>query len=123
MRTKKPRRSRKKLPPELLKIAAVLHFELRNYLKPDAPPWLILQATIAVIRAQQVIASDKGIADVMKRHGAPGGSHDLASATREAWASGAYKSREQCAEQVHSKIGNSRKTARNSLINTPKPKR
>lgn len=123
MRTKKPIRKEKKLPPEILKLAEVLAFELRHHLKSGAPPGIFLQAAIAVVRAQQIIVSDAGARNVMKRHGAPGGSHDLADEARKAWASGKYKSREECAEQEHTKIGSSRKAVRNALVNAPKPER
>lgn len=114
-------RKKKNLPPEILKIAEVLSLELRSHLKPGAPPGILLQAAIAVVRAQQVIASDAGKSGVMKRHAGPGGSHDLADEVRKEWASGKYKSREKCAEAEHERIGLSRKAARNALIGTPEP--
>ncbi|MEW9623251.1 hypothetical protein [Rhodanobacter geophilus] len=116
-------RKKKNLPPELLKIVEILHAELRDHLKPGAPAGIILQVAVAVVRAQQVIAGDKGKAAVMKRHAAPGGSHDLAGAVRAEWASGKYKSRDVCADQVHVKIGLSYKAARNALIGTQKATR
>ena len=121
-------RKKKDLPPEVLKIADVIHFTLRHCVYTGAPMKLLaappaweLVTAIAVIRAQQVIAGDKGKAGVNKRHTAPGGSRDLAGEVRKAWASGEYKSREKCAEAVHEHIGLSRKAARNALIGTPKP--
>jgi hypothetical protein len=115
-------RKKKDLPPEILRIAEVLDFELRDHLKKDAPPMLTLQAAIAVVRKLQVISSDKGKVSVKKRHDAPGGSRDLAGEMRAAWASGEYKSREQCAEKMHARVGMSFKASRNALIGTPKPK-
>jgi len=114
-------RKKKGLPPDILRLAGVLSRELRDHLKPGAPPGIFLQAAIAVVRAQQVLASDTGKDSVMKRHAAPGGSRDLADEVRKAWASGEYKSREKCADAVHEHIGLSRKAARNALIGTPKP--
>lgn len=115
-------RKKKDLPPEILRVAEVLHFELRDQLKKDAPAGLILQTAIAVVRELQVITSNKGKTDVMKRHAAPGGSHELANEIRKAWASGRYKSREQCARDEHDRIGMSFKAARTALIGTPNPK-
>jgi hypothetical protein len=116
-------RKKKDLPPEILRIASVLDFELRDHLKKGAPAGLTLQAAIAVVREMQVISSDKGKVSVAKRHDAPGGSHDMANEMRKAWASGKYKSREKCADEMHQKLGIERKAARNALIRTPNPAR
>ncbi|HJR14260.1 MAG TPA: hypothetical protein VJ833_10220 [Rhodanobacteraceae bacterium] len=128
VRTKKPVRKKKDLPPEILKIAGVINMTLRHCVYTGGPEKLVaappawhLVTAIAVIRAQQVIAGDKGKANVNKRHAAPGGSRDLADEVRKAWASGKYKSREKCADDVYEHIGVSRKAARNALIGTPKP--
>lgn len=53
-------RNKKDLPPEVIKVAEVLHLELRDHLKKGAPPAIIFQAAIAVVREMQVIASKKG---------------------------------------------------------------
>ena len=103
-------------------VAETLHLQLRHHLKKDAPPTAIMEAAVAVVRALQVVTSDKGKDDVMKRHSAPGGSHDMAAEMRKAWASGKYKSKEVCADEEHERLGISRPTARNYLINTPSPR-
>ena|GEM_PF-4266767 len=113
-------RKKKALPPDVLKVSEVLHFKLRHYLK-EAPSLVILEAAIAVVRALQVIASDKGKQDVMKRHASPGGSHDMAAEMRKVWASGKYGSRDKCAEGEHARLGISFNQARNALINAPAP--
>ena len=118
-------RGRKKKPlesgGEFGLVAEILHFALRNHLKKDAPSTAIMNAAIAVVRALQVAASDKGKKDVMRRHASPGGSHDMAAEVRKVWASGKYRSKEKCAEDEHARLGMSRKAARNALMNEPAP--
>ena len=114
-------RKKKDLPPEILRIASVLDFELRDHLKNGAPAGLTLQVAIAVVRELQVITSNKGKVSVARRHDAPGGSHEMAGEVRKEWASGKYKSRNQCAEKVHEKMGMSFKAARNALVGISKP--
>lgn len=56
------------------------------------------------------------------RHSQLGGSRYLADKVREAWATGEYKSKNQCAEKVAPALGVSVTTARKALINSPKSK-
>lgn len=116
-------RKKKDLPPEWLKIAEVLDFELRGHLKEDAPPRIILQAAVAVMRKWQEIASATGKANVEKRHNAEGGAHEKREAIRAAWASGKYSSRDICADEECAGLGISYSTARKALRNTPDPSR
>jgi hypothetical protein len=130
VRTKKPIRKKKKLPPEILKIAEVIHFKLRHCVYTGGPGKLIaapraweLETAIAVVRAQQVIASDAGKKNIDKRHAAPGGAHDKAEAIRKAWASGKYSSRSICAEEEARALGMSYDAASKALRNQPTPSR
>lgn len=102
-------------------VADTLHRQLRSHLKKDAPPTAIMNAAIAVVRALQVAASDKGKRDVMKRHDAPGGSHDMAAEMRKVWASGKYRYKNKCAEGEYAGLGISYDQARDALINAPAP--
>ena len=56
------------------------------------------------------------------RHAQPGGSRDKQQRICAIWAMDKYKSRVQCAEQEHEKLGMSYSTARKALTNTPDPK-
>ncbi|MGH8125977.1 MAG: hypothetical protein ACREPK_09050 [Rhodanobacteraceae bacterium] len=123
VRTKKPIRKKKDLPPEILEIAGVLSRELRDYLKSGAPSGILLQAAIAVVRAQQVMASDAGKKNLDTRHAAHGGSRDKAKAIREVWASGKFSSHSVCAEQEAAALGMSYDTAIKALRNAPDPSR
>lgn len=64
-------------------------------------------------------AKAKKIADA--GHNQPGGSRDKRNKIKLAWSSGAYKSRDECAQKESSKIGMSLSTARKALIGTPDP--
>ena len=57
------------------------------------------------------------------RHRQPGGSHEKKQELLGQWASGKYRSRNQCAEKVAPQIGLSCSTARKLLANVPDPKR
>lgn len=116
-------RKKKDLPPEWLKIAEVLDFELRGHLKKGAPATIILQAAVAVVRKWQEMASAAGKANVEKRHNAKDGAHEKREAIRAAWASGKYSSRDICADEECAALGMSYSTARKALRNTPEPSR
>lgn len=58
-----------------------------------------------------------------KLHDKPGGSREKAKDIREIWATGNYRTREECAEQVHESLKMSFSAARKALRNTPEPKR
>jgi len=55
-------------------------------------------------------------------HSKPGGNHDKATKAREEWASGKYKSRDGCAEEICESLGWSFSATRKALRNTPAPK-
>jgi hypothetical protein len=76
---------------------------------------------LSTLQAEIKIRSQWGKAAAMARHQAPGGSHDMKSEMEKAWMSGNYLSRNQCATENHKRLGIEQKTARNYLINTPKP--
>ncbi|MCM2972895.1 hypothetical protein [Larsenimonas suaedae] len=55
------------------------------------------------------------------RHSQPGGNRDKQQKVRKAWASGKYRARDQCAEEISFAIGCSFSTARKALRGTPNP--
>ncbi len=55
------------------------------------------------------------------RHDQPGGSRDKQRKIRELWATGKYRSRSECAETEHERLGMALTTAIDALKNTPKP--
>ena len=57
------------------------------------------------------------------RHDQAGGTRDKQQRIRDIWATGKYKTRVQCAEQEHEKLGMSLSAALKALRNTPNPKR
>lgn len=56
------------------------------------------------------------------RHRQPGGTIDKQKKIRAEWATGKYRTRDDCAESVGRKIGLSFSAARKALRNTPEPK-
>jgi hypothetical protein len=55
------------------------------------------------------------------RHAKPGGSRDKREMIRAIWASGKYKTRDDCAEKGGKKLGMKFSTARKALRKTPTP--
>jgi len=55
------------------------------------------------------------------KHDQPGGNRDKQQRIRGLWATGKYSSRDRCAEEECAALGMSYKSARNALVNTPKP--
>ena len=55
------------------------------------------------------------------RHGSPGGARELRALILEKWATGAYKTKDECAEKEHAGLGMSFSTARRALQNAPAP--
>jgi hypothetical protein len=64
-------------------------------------------------------ASDAGKRAANARHDRPGAARDKQKAMQDAWASGAYKSRNECAEKMHRELGMGYRAARDALIGTP----
>ncbi|GAA0838902.1 hypothetical protein [Cupriavidus pauculus] len=72
------------------------------------------------LRSAQSSSAGKKGAEI--RHSQPNGAREKAQKVRALWATGKYKSRTQCAEQEHAKLGMSYEAARKALRNTANPK-
>jgi len=75
-----------------------------------------LEGALKGREAQKTLQGKKAIE---ARHSQPGGSRDKQQKIREAWASGKYRSRDECAEKEHDALSMSYGTARKALRNTP----
>lgn len=109
--------------------------KLRHYNNGGAEDYVAadVERTINHIRGREIdvetgaeVGSKEWRSSVAKhaavtRHSQSGGSHDKRQKVRELWATGKYRSREQCADLVCSELGISRTTARKALNNTPDP--
>ena len=82
---------------------------------------LISSASAQEVKKAKKLASDRGRKAVEARHNKPGGSRDLIKKMQEEWASGNYKSRDLCAEEMCAHLNISYSTARRALRNTPTP--
>lgn len=96
-----------------------------NYIRknPPSPEAIAKLAFYAYDYLTSERASNLGTIAADMRHDQPSGSRDKRERIREFWATGRYKSRNQCAEKCAEKIGMSIETARKALRNTPDPKR
>ena len=74
---------------------------------------------IARLRADE--RSDAARHAANAKHSAPGGSRDKRQQILEAWLTGKYMSRNQCAEKLAPKLRMSTRTARDALIGAPEP--
>lgn len=63
----------------------------------------------------------RAIENANLRHNKPGGSRDKQAKIRMMWASGTYRTRDECAETEGRKLGMKFSTARKALRNTPAP--
>jgi hypothetical protein len=80
----------------------------------------MLQKSLEKRQAEE--ASKKARAAAEARHSKPGGSRDLQKKMQEAWASGKFGTREECAEQEYAAIGfRTIGAARRALQGTPDP--
>lgn len=85
-----------------------------------------LQAFAAAGAAAQAVetaraASARGRAAAEALHSGPGGYREKNAAIRAAWATGKYRSRDECAEKEHKGLSISFSTARKALRGTPDP--
>jgi len=79
-----------------------------------------LRARIRASREKKV-GSAKRAAEI--RHSQPNGYRSKAAEMRRIWASGKYKTRDECADKEYAGLGISRDTARKALRNAPEPDR
>lgn len=72
-------------------------------------------------RSRELVLSDNAKMAANARHSQPGGYGDKRMKILEAWSSGKYASREECAEKEHAAAGISFSTARKTLRGVPNP--
>lgn len=70
---------------------------------------------------QKIRASRANRQNVEARHSKRGGSRDKRANVQAEWASGRFKTRDQCATDCHAKVGLEWQTARDALKGTPDP--
>lgn len=102
----------------VLRIAERLHMSLRDHLPPNFSAERIICAAEAVekfvIRAGSIKAANA-------LHDKEGGSRGKADKLRAIWASGRYRTKEECAQKGGASLGMSFKAAKKALQNAPKP--